>query len=125
MAGRAKKLMAEIEEAERKDGTAKVAKDAKGTRKEETKEEEERKREEAEAAKRDELHRALAAHAQESEKVWGHFKKREYDEAEKLIAELSKRPEPKLAGAQAKADAEAAALIKELWFFRDSCGYVQ
>ena len=112
LVGAAKKLIEEIETAEKADSTAKAAKE---TPKEDEAKKAEEERLKGEAAEQEARDRALAAYGAESEKVWGHLKKREYDEAEKLIAELSKRPDFKLATAQAKADAEAAALIKDFW----------
>jgi len=58
---------------------------------------------------------AIAGYERESDKVWALLKSRQYDEAGKLVAESSKREEFKAADACLKADAEAIALLRDLW----------
>ncbi len=58
---------------------------------------------------------AIAAYAKASEKVWGLLARRDYDEAEKLVAGLAQRDEHQLAIEDVTADAEAVRMLEGFW----------
>jgi len=68
-----------------------------------------------EAIRRKAVDAAVAAYRKDSEKVWALFKKREYAEADKAIADLKSKPAYALAVVHVAADAEALKLLEEFW----------
>jgi serine/threonine protein kinase/formylglycine-generating enzyme required for sulfatase activity len=59
--------------------------------------------------------KAIAAYAEQSDKLWALLRERQYGEAAKRIAEAKARPELKLAAEHVQADAEALKLLEEFW----------
>jgi len=68
-----------------------------------------------EDARRKAQEAAISAYLEQSDKLWTLFKKREYARAEKVLADLAKRPGFKPAAKHLRADLEAATLLKEFW----------
>ena len=61
------------------------------------------------------LDAALTAYRPESDEVWAAFKARDYARADRLLADLAKKPEFQLAADALAADQQAARLLKDFW----------
>ena len=67
------------------------------------------------AAREQAVEKAIAAYEKESDKVWGLFKERKYDEADKLLTDLAANPDFEPVTKQLEADREAVRLLKDFW----------